>query len=103
MLVMAPPSQLTWFRHRLPQLQTWAEAQAVPAGQLVGQLSVPPQPSPISPQYCCTPLALLQATFTQSAPPTHTLLLPHTQLVPEAEQSVPQASALPQPSPMVPQ
>jgi hypothetical protein len=57
----------------------------------------------MEPQYCCTPLVLLQETLWQSGPPTHTLLLPHTQLVPEAEQSVPHGSALPQPSPTVPQ
>src|ERR1700690_2958454 len=103
MLVVAPPAQATCFRHRLPQLQTWAELQVVPVGHVDGQVSVPPHPSPMEPQYCCTPLAVLQATFTQSGPPTQTLLLPHTQLVPEAEQSVPQASELPQPSPTVPQ
>jgi hypothetical protein len=57
----------------------------------------------MSPQYCCTPLALLQETLTQSGPPTHTFLLPHTQLLPEAEQSAPQGSGLPQASPTVPQ
>jgi hypothetical protein len=87
----------------LPQLQTWAELQVVPAGQVVGQPSVPPQLSPMSPQYCCTPLALLHVTFTQSGPPTHTFLLPQTQLGPEAEQSAPQESELPQLSPTVPQ
>jgi hypothetical protein len=106
MLVVAPPSQRTCFWHKLPQLsQTWAEVapQGKPFEQVAGQLSVPPQASPISPQYCCTPLALLQVALTQSAPPTHAFLLPHTQPLPAAEQSVPQASEWPQPSPMVPQ
>jgi hypothetical protein len=57
----------------------------------------------MSPQYCCTPLVLLQVAFTQSGPPTHAFLPPHTQPVPAAEQSAPQSSELPQPSPMVPQ
>ena len=105
MLVVAVPVQATCFRHRLPQPQIWAEGrpQVVPLGHVVGQLNVPPQLSPILPQYCWTPAELLHATFTQSDPPTHTLFVPHTQLAPEAVQSVPQGSALPQPSPTVPQ
>jgi hypothetical protein len=71
--------------------------------QVAAQLKVPPQASPTSPQYCWTPLALVQLTFWQLGPPTHTLLLPHTQPVPADEQSVPQLSELPQPSPTVPQ
>jgi hypothetical protein len=46
---------------------------------------------------------LLQVSFTQPAPPTHAFLLPHTQPLPAAEQSVLQPSEWPQPSPMVPQ
>jgi hypothetical protein len=65
--------------------------QGKPFAHVGGQLSVPPQPSPTSPQYCCTPLALLQVVFLQSGPPTHTLLL-QVQFVPAAEQSVPQSS-----------
>jgi hypothetical protein len=57
----------------------------------------------MSPQYCCTPLALLQVALVQSAPPTQVFLLPHTQPLPATEQLLPQASELPQPSPMVPQ
>jgi hypothetical protein len=107
MLVVAPPSQRTCFKHKLPQLsQTLAVTapQGTPPSveQVAGQLKVPPHASPILPQYCCTPLAFLQAAFTQSGPPTHTLLL-HVQLVPAAEQSMPQSSELPQPSPMLPQ
>jgi hypothetical protein len=57
----------------------------------------------MSPQYCCTPSALLQVTFVvQSGPPTQTFLL-HSQPVPAAEQSVPQSSEWPQRSPTVPQ
>jgi hypothetical protein len=106
MLVVAVPLQRTRFRHKPPQgSQTLAviAPQGVPFAHVAGQPSVAPQPSPTLPQYCCTPLALLQETFTQSGPPTHTLLLPHTQFAPEAEQSVPQGSELPQPSPTVPQ
>jgi hypothetical protein len=106
MLVVAPPSQRTCFRHRLAQLsQTWAEIppQGKPFEHATGQLTVPPQPSPMSPQYCCTPLASLQVIFTQSAPPTQAFWPPHTQPLPAAEQSAPQSSELPQPSPMVPQ
>jgi hypothetical protein len=46
---------------------------------------------------------LPQVSFTQLGPPTHVLLLPHTQPLPAAEQSVLQLSELPQPFPMVPQ
>jgi hypothetical protein len=46
---------------------------------------------------------LLQETFWQLGPPTHTLLLPHTQPLPAAEQSALHTSELPQPSPTVPQ
>ncbi len=105
MLVVAPPSQRTCFKHRLPQAsQTWAvvSPQGRPFAHAAGQLSVPPQPSPTSPQYCCTPLALLQVVFGQSGPPTHTLLL-QTHPLPAAEQSVPQSSEWPQLSPTVPQ
>ena len=45
---------------------------------------------------------MLQVSFWQLGPPTHTLL-PHTQLVPALEQSVLQLSEPPQPSPTVPQ
>ena len=89
----------------MPQAsQTWAlvSPQGRPFAQVAGQLSVPPQLSPTSPQYCCTPLALLQVVFTQPGPPTHTLLV-HTQPLPAAEQSVPQLSSWPQLSPTVPQ
>ena len=106
MLVAAPPSQRTCFRQRLPQgSQTCAQVapQGAPLAQVAGQLSVPPQLSPISPQYCCTPVALLQVVFAQVGPPTHAPLLPQTQPAPMAVQSVPHASELPQPSPMVPQ
>ena len=106
MLVVAVPLQRTRFRHRLPQVsQTLAVTapQATPLEQVGGQLNVPPHASPILPQYCCTPLALLQVAFTQSTPPTQTFLSPHAQLLPAAEQSVPQLSELPHPSPMVPQ
>jgi hypothetical protein len=48
-------------------------------------------------------LALLQLVFSQPVPPTQTFLLPHVQSLPEAEQSAPQSSEPPQPSPMVPQ
>ena len=106
MLVVAPLSQRTCFRHRLLQLsQTLAVTapQGTPFEQVAGQLSVAPQPSPMSPQYCCPPLALLQLTFAQPAPPTHAFLLPHSQPLPAVEQSALQVSELPQPSPMVPQ
>src|SRR5208283_5259759 len=105
-LVVAPPSQWTWLWHRLTQVpQTFAMVapQVMPAGQVAGQLSVPPQPSPMLPQYCCGPLASLQVTCTQLGPPMHTLLLPHAQPLPAAEQSVLHTNELPQPSPMVPQ
>jgi hypothetical protein len=46
---------------------------------------------------------LLQLSFWQFGPPTHTLLPPHSQPLPAVEQSVLQASELPQPSPTVPQ
>jgi hypothetical protein len=48
-------------------------------------------------------LALLQVALAQSAPPTHAFLLPHTQPLPAAEQSVAHPSEWPHPSPMVPQ
>jgi hypothetical protein len=104
MLVVAPPSQVTRLAHSLSQLQTWAALQAVPSGQAVGQLNVPPHPSPMSPQYC-PPSAGLQEILWQAGPPTHTFLLPHTQspLAPAVEQSVPQSTARPQPSPTIPQ
>jgi hypothetical protein len=76
--------------------------QGRPFAHVAGQLSVPPQLSPTSPQYCCTLLALLQVVFWQSGPPTHTLLV-HVQPLPAAEQSVPQSSEWPQLSPTVPQ
>jgi hypothetical protein len=68
----------------------------------VPQLSEPPQPSPTVPQYW-PPAAGLQVIFEQLVPPTHMLLLPHPQPLPDAEQSVPQLSELPQPSPTIPQ
>ena len=106
MLVVAVPLQRTRFRHRPPQgSQTLAviAPQGVPFAHAGGQLRVAPQASPTSPQYCCTPLALLHVTGTQPVPPTHELLLPHTQPLPAAEQSVPQLSEPPQLSPIVPQ
>jgi hypothetical protein len=109
MLVVAVPLQRTRLRHRPPQVsQTLAAKapQATPLAQVAGQggSRVPPQPSPMSPQYCCTPSALLQVAATHPSPPTHTLpLRGHTQPLPAAEQSVPQSSEPPQPSPMVPQ
>jgi hypothetical protein len=106
MLVVAVPLQRTRFRHSPPQgSQTLGVTapQGVPFAQVAAQLSVPPHASPTSPQYCWTPLALVQLTFWQPGPPTHTLLPPHTQPLPAAEQSVPHASELPQPSPTVPQ
>jgi hypothetical protein len=58
----------------------------------------------MSPQYC-PPSAGLQEILWQAGPPTHTFLLPHTQspLAPAVEQSVPQSTARPQPSPTIPQ
>jgi len=106
MLVVAVPLQRTRFRHKPPQgSQTLAviAPQGVLFAHVAGQPSVAPQPSPTLPQYCCTPLALLQVTGRQPGPPTQELLLPHTQPLPAAEQSVPQLTELPQPSPMVPQ
>ena len=71
---------------------------------MAGQLTVPPQASPMSPQYCWTPLLLLQVVFTQVGPPTQVfLVLSHCQPEPAAEQSEVQSFELPQPSPMVPQ
>jgi hypothetical protein len=50
-----------------------------------------------------SPLEATQVSGWQVEPPTHTLLPPHTQPLPAAEQSVLQLSELPQPSPMAPQ
>jgi len=50
-----------------------------------------------------SPLDATQVSRLQLEPPTHVFLLPHTQPLPAAEQSAPQLSELPQPSPMVPQ
>jgi hypothetical protein len=88
------------------QPQRWAKGEPQTAGdeQVAGQFRIPPQPSPTVPQYCCTPLALLQVVFMQEGPPRHTLPVSgHPQPLPEAEQSVPQLSEPPQPSPTVPQ
>jgi hypothetical protein len=106
MLVVAVPLQRTRFKHRPPQgSQTLGVTapQGVPFAQVAAQLNVPPHASPTPPQYCWTPLALVQLTFWQFGPPTHTLLPPHSQPLPAVEQSVLQASELPQPSPTVPQ
>jgi hypothetical protein len=107
MLVVAVPLQRTRLRHRPPQVsQTLAAKapQATPLAHVAGQVKVPPQPSPMVPQYCCTPLVSLQVVFTHPVPPRHTLPLSgHAQPLPAAEQSVPQLSEPPQPSPTVPQ
>ena len=71
-----------------------------PIGQVVGQVSVPPQPSPIVPQYWPPP-AGVQVIFLQLGSP-QTLATPWPAHVAGAGQ-VPQSSDPPQPSPMVPQ
>jgi hypothetical protein len=67
----------------------------------VPQDTVDPHPSPMSPQYW-SPFAVVQASGTQPAvgPALHRL---SWQAHPVFAQVVPQASELPQPSPMVPQ
>ena len=61
------------------------------------QLSVPPQPSPIVPQYLPPPLAMLQVSGTQLAA-THS---PPAQELPAGQS--PHVSVPPQPLPMSPQ
>jgi hypothetical protein len=65
MLVVAVPLQRTRFKHRPPQgSQTLGVTapQGVPFAQVAAQLNVPPHASPTPPQYCWTPLALVQLT-----------------------------------------
>jgi len=72
----------------------------VPIGQVVGQFSVPPQPSPIVPQYWPPP-ASVQVIFLQLGSP-QTLATPWPPQVAGAVQ-FPQSSDPPQPSPIMPQ
>jgi hypothetical protein len=82
-----------------PALHTpWSQSHP-PLGQVVPQSSVPPQPSPMAPQYL-SPLTVSQVSGTQVVDPLHRLLL-HVQ--PCLAQVVPQSNLPPHLSPMVPQ
>src|SRR5580765_1786167 len=72
----------------------------VPIGQVAGQFRVPPQPSPIVPQYWPPPVGL-QVIFLQFGSP-QTLGTFWPPQVAGAVQA-PQSSERPQPSPIVPQ
>jgi hypothetical protein len=67
------------------------------------QWSVPPHPSPMSPQYWPPP-DVVHAPRTQVGPPVHRpLLSSQTQPVWKVEQVSPQSTVAPQPSPTLPQ
>src|SRR4029078_315288 len=70
----------------------------VPIGQVMGQVKVPPQPSPIVPQYWPPPVGL-QVIFLQLGSP-HTLATPWPPQV-AGDVHAPQSIDPPQPSPMV--
>jgi hypothetical protein len=82
-----------------PALQTPLSHDHPALGQVVPQSSVPPQPSPMAPQYL-SPLAVSQVSGTQVDGPLHMLLL---QVHPGLSQVVPQSNWPPHLSPMTPQ
>ena len=72
----------------------------VPIGHVIGQFKLPPQPSPIVPQYWPPPVGL-QVIFLQLGSP-QTLATPWPAQVAGAVQA-PQSIEPPQPSPIMPQ
>ena len=102
--LVVPVGHLTCAAHMAPQLATGQTLLAqVPLPGQSPHWSVPPQPSPMSPQYWPPP-ATVQATRVQLGPPTHRpLLVSHTQPALKAEQVSPQSTVPPQPSPTLPQ
>jgi len=74
----------------------------MPFSQAAGQSSTPPQPLPMRPQYCCSPIALSQVTAVGQFVEPHTLgMSPPPQVVPAGQ--VVQSSVPPQPLPIIPQ
>src|SRR3954463_1847464 len=81
----------------------WFAPQVLPAGQVVGQASSCPQPSPMVPQYCSLLARLQEVIFGQVdwlGPHTWSVTAPQTWL---PGQVPGQLSGRPQPSPMLPQ
>src|SRR6202142_1074507 len=103
-MLVVPASHLACAAHMAPQAttgQTWLAQVPLP-GQSP-QWSVPPHPSPMSPQYCPPP-EVVHAVRTQLGPPVHRPLLgSHTQPSWKAEHVSPQSTVPPQPSPTLPQ
>ncbi len=103
-MLVDPVAHFTWAAHMAPQLWTGQTLAAqVPLPGQSPQWSVPPHPSPMSPQYWPPP-DVVHAVRTQAGPPVHKpLLWSHTQPAWKVEQESPQSTVPPQPSPTLPQ
>src|SRR5208283_4062727 len=103
-MLVVPLLHLSCAAHIEPQLTTGQTLLVqVPLPGQSPQWSVPPHPSPMSPQYCPPP-AVVHAMRTQLGPPVHRpVLVSHTQPAWKAEQVSPQSTVPPQPSPTWPQ
>jgi hypothetical protein len=103
-MLVVPLAHATWAAHIEPQLKTGQTLLAqIPLPGQLPQWSVPPHPSPMSPQYWPPPDAV-QALRTQVGPPVHRpLLWSQTHPAWKVEQVSPQSAVPPQPSPTLPQ
>jgi hypothetical protein len=87
---------------QLDEGQTWF-AHVPEPGHIAGHFNVPPQPSPMSPQYC-PPSGVVQEIFLHEGPPVQIpWVASQVQPGPALAQSSPQERTPPQPSPTMPQ